>query len=501
MDKKIVLLPLDDRPCNRVFPQNLFGDDKVAFTVMQELGEKKIPAQYDKIKEFLLQECRDAYGLVVSMDMLLYGGLLPSRLHHMRLEEVKERARMLRQLRRENPDLLIYAFQTIMRCPTYSSSMEEPDYYGACGAEIYKTGELLHKQQLGIAFDENPEEVRSRLTPGALEDYTARRACNEAMDEETLLYVKEGTIDLLIFPQDDCSRYGFTAMDRLKIQKKISEFCLDEKVMTYPGADEVGMTLIARMINTLYGKRPKVYVKYTSENVRQMIPLYEGSMLGRTIRNHLYAAGCLQTDCWELADIILGVSAAGVMEEAIDQPCWREEYYAERNLGEFTDFLQEMTKEGKIVTLADNAYANGGDLQLVQLLDKKGMLMELDGYAGWNTSANTLGTAIAESVAVYYQGKTDRHRHFMVERYLEDVGYCSVVRPSVSKKVVAMGMDSCSLKEKHGIVSAMASRQLHRFADEYLSSIADCVRIINLFMPWERMFEVEIWAEYQERGA
>ena len=116
MDKKIVLLPLDDRPCNRVFPQNLFGDDKVAFTVMQELGEKKIPAQYDKIKEFLLQECRDAYGLVVSMDMLLYGGLLPSRLHHMRLEEVKERARMLRQLRRENPDLLIYAFQTIMRC-------------------------------------------------------------------------------------------------------------------------------------------------------------------------------------------------------------------------------------------------------------------------------------------------------------------------------------------------------------------------------------------------
>lgn len=41
MNRKIVLLPLDDRPCNRVFPQNLFGDDKVAFTVMQELGEKK----------------------------------------------------------------------------------------------------------------------------------------------------------------------------------------------------------------------------------------------------------------------------------------------------------------------------------------------------------------------------------------------------------------------------------------------------------------------------
>lgn len=500
MNRKIVLLPLDDRPCNRVFPQNLFGDDKVAFTVMQELGEKKTPARYDKIKEFLLRECRDAYGLVVSMDMLLYGGLLPSRLHHMQLEEIKERAKMLQQLRRENPDLLIYAFQTIMRCPTYSSNMEEPDYYGACGAEIYKTGELLHKQQMGIAFDEDLEGVRSKLVPGALEDYTTRRACNEAMDEEALLYVEEGVIDLLIFPQDDCSSYGFAAMDRLKIQKKIRELCLDEKVMTYPGADEVGMTLVARMINTLYGKRPKVYVKYASENVRQMIPLYEGSILGGTIRNHIYAAGCLQTDCWEMADIILGISAAGVMEEAISQPSWRVEYYAERNLGEFTDFLQEMIKERKIVTLADNAYANGGDLQLVQLLNKKGMLMELDGYAGWNTSANTLGTAIAESVAVYYQGKTDRHRHFMVERYLEDVGYCSVVRPSVSKEAAAMGMDGESLKEKYGTVSDMARKQLHQFKDEYLSSIANHVKIINLFMPWERMFEVEIWAEYQENG-
>ena len=55
MDKKIVLLPLDDRPCNRVFPQNLFGDDKVAFRVMKELGGKKILDKYDKIREFLLR--------------------------------------------------------------------------------------------------------------------------------------------------------------------------------------------------------------------------------------------------------------------------------------------------------------------------------------------------------------------------------------------------------------------------------------------------------------
>lgn len=498
MCKKIVLLPLDDRPCNRVFPQNLFGDGQVDFTVMQNLGEKKAPADYDKISQFLLRECKDAYGLILSMDMLLYGGLLPSRLHHMPLETIKKRAELLLRLKAENPNLLIYAFQTIMRCPTYSSSAEEPDYYALCGREIYLTGVSLHKQAMGLEPEEDAASLRGRLVPGALEDYTARRACNEAMNEETLSYVQKGIISLLIFPQDDCSEYGYAAMDRNRIQKAVSKLCLEERVLTYPGADEVGMTLTARMLNTMHGKKPKVYVKYAAENVKQMIPLYEGSMLAGTIRNHLYAAGCLQTDSWEMADIILGISAAGIMEEAVSQPSLHAEYYADRNLGEFIDFLQEMTREGKIVTLSDNAYANGGDLQLIRLLNRKDMLMTLDGYAGWNTSANTLGTAIAESIAVYYQGKTDRHKNFMVERYLEDAGYCSVVRSSVSKEVNAMGMNDSSLQEKEGHFSRLAQNQLNCFKEEYLSSIADKVKIIRLFMPWERMFEVELWAEYQE---
>lgn len=125
MKKKIVFVPLDDRPCNKLFPQYLFGDVDIAFTVFQELGEKKKPAEYERVKEFLVEECRDAFGLVLSMDMLLYGGLLPSRLHDLDKETLGERAELLHLLRGENPKLLIYGFQTIMRCPTYSSTLEE----------------------------------------------------------------------------------------------------------------------------------------------------------------------------------------------------------------------------------------------------------------------------------------------------------------------------------------------------------------------------------------
>ena len=60
--------------------------------------------------------------------------------------------------------------------------------------------------------------------------------------------------------------------------------------------------------------------------------------------------------------------------------------------------------------------------------------MKVDGYAGWNTSANTLGTAIAEGGDSYLNKVTEEHQRFL-ERYVEDAGYCSVVRKSVTEKL------------------------------------------------------------------
>lgn len=69
--------------------------------------------------------------------------------------------------------------------------------------------------------------------------------------------------------------------------------------------------------------------------------------------------------------------------------------------------MKERIKEHKIVSIADNAYANGGDIMFIHLLDKNQLLMQVGGYAGWNTSANTIGTAIAEAVDMLYNGKVN----------------------------------------------------------------------------------------------
>ena len=496
--KKIIYLPMDERPCNASFPVSLF-QDTMRISTPPVLGNKKTPANWESIRDFLLQEARDADGLVLSMDQLLYGGLIPSRLHHLSRETVMERIETIRTIKKENPSLLIYAYQCIMRCPQYSSADEEPDYYADCGREIWLLGDAKHRYRLGLCQREELEERYKHVPEDTLKDYLGRRDFNLSFDLETLGLVEDGIIDFLVFPQDDCARYGFPAMDQEMIRKRISELRLDMKVLMYPGADELGLTMMTRMLLHFSGKRPQFFVKMAASGARLATPPYEGRPLGETIKYHLIAAGCLMTVSLTEADIVLGVSYPGgngrdmIVRQETDAA-----YTEERTLSEFVLFLEHALDIRKIVTLADNAYANGGDPELISLLDQMDMLRRLHGYAGWNTSSNTIGTAIAEGVHAYIAGITQGHWDFLALRYLEDIVYCSLVRQQITKEELPRhGYDYFNVGAPRGEISELVQTCLAAAAKELLPSIADQLTILDTWMPWSRMFEVGLKVQWK----
>ena len=496
MKTKIVLLPLDERPCNFQFPLKLFSNKDLDIVRPEKLGDKKKPASIPKLQNFLLRECMDADSLIVSMDMLLYGGLVPSRLHHESTEALMERIGILREIRRRNPKLMIYAFQVIMRCPDYSSSDEEPDYYEQYGKEIHQLGVAVHQSRLAMPEAQDVGKAMEKIDPACLDDYIFRREVNRYMNVEALQMVRDGVLDVLVIPQDDSCRYGYPALDQKTIREKIAEYGLEDRVLMYPGADEVELTLFSRLLNRLKGKKPKVYVNFVSEMSKGMIPLYEGCTLATTVDYHILSAGCRRTESYEAADIVLFVTApASKMEEAVSQPSEKPEYCSERNMAGMIDLMKDCLEEGKTVSILDNAYANGGELHLIRMLNDNDLLMAIDGYAGWNTSANSLGTALAEAVVGYYYGKTKENRDFLIERYIEDVGYCSVVRHSVSEKLPD-GMDYFDVKEERGWVAKKVEEELKNFVESYLSSIKHSAMIHTVRMPWRRMFEIELDTAY-----
>ena len=167
---KILLLPLDERPCNAAFPGRLFPADKVQILLPRKLGHKKKPADFSVLSDFLFEKAKDADALLLSLDMLLYGGLIPSRLHHLKTETLFSRLHLIRELKEKYPALPIYAFATVMRCPAYSSDDEEPDYYERFGSAIHARGVLMHRALAGLTTSseaEGPVPSPAGLLPAA----------------------------------------------------------------------------------------------------------------------------------------------------------------------------------------------------------------------------------------------------------------------------------------------------------------------------------------------
>lgn len=493
--KKIVMLPLDERPCNSLFPGKLFNSENVKIVIPEKLGNKKKPANYDYLCEFLIKECENADGLVVSMDMLLYGGLLPSRLHSLTKQTVTERLNMLRQLKKLYPSLTIYAFQCIMRCPAYSSSDEEPDYYGQYGEQIHICGSKKHRYDLGLISKEEMDDAYNSVPNEVIDDYTNRRAFNLSFNILTLDLLIDNTIEFLIIPQDDSAVYGYTSLDKQVVRQYIDKNNLSDKVLNYPGADEVGLTLLSRMLLNKYSKNPKAYVKYASEKAKNVIPLYEDRELYKTIDFQLKAAGYRITDNVDDCDLVLVItSPGGKLYEAWDQPIDNDDYNS-RDLKNFILQIKELLAKGKLITICDNAYANGGDLKVLEELNNENILDKVTGYAGWNTSSNSMGTAIAQGSLGVLGGKC---LDFLMLRYVEDCGYCAVVRANVNENYLpALNMNYFDVHDSKGQASLEIKKQLESFIQNSMSSVKDHIFIEDVSLPWKRMFEVDLSVRYR----
>jgi hypothetical protein len=496
--KRIIYVPLDERPCNYGFPVQLaeITNYKLVVPPRELMGDKKVPANVEGLWQWLFEEVKSAEGAILSIDTLIYGGIVPSRLHNFTVEQCLTRFEKLKELKQLNQKLKIFAFNLIMRCPSYSSSDEEPAYYEEWGKDIFTRGYIEHRIELGIAEEAEEKQLKdicTRLPEEYWKDYTARREINREVNKGAIKSTKEGIIDFMIVPQDDSAPYGLTAVDQQNLRRYISEMNVSLKVYMYPGADEAGSTLLARMINQDKGKRPMVYTRFSSIKGPFIISLYEDRILYETMKYYVLASGGLIAESLSEADIVLMVNTPGEsMMEATEQENKNLGYNVSRNLIEFVEYTDYVINYvNKPCVIADSAFANGGDLELVKLLREKKLLFKLAGYAGWNTNANTLGTCITQGMIYAIYGDNQKHRDFLSLRYVEDAAYCAKVRQKVTKEILpSLDYNYFDIGEQRGEVSQIVKQELESFIEENLNYDNYKIEVIDVYMPWRRMFEV-----------
>jgi hypothetical protein len=274
----------------------------------------------------------------------------------------------------------------------------------------------------------------------------------------------------------------------------------------YPDADAAVNTLLARVVNKRENRKPLVYAKFASCVGPAVIPDFEDRLVGETIKYHILAAGGLVASSVSEAEIVLMVNVPG--GDMLDR--WVEidtgavmphtvQYEAFRTLIELVEYASyAIETQQKKVVFADIAYCNGGDPLLLSLLRQKNLVWKLAGYAGWNTSSNTIGTCLPMGMLYNIFGKTKGHIDFLALRYLEDIGFCSTVRRDVIlEDLQTLGLDASELDGPKGEASHIVQKCLQSFADEQLSDEKHHVKITNCYMPWNRMFEVGIDVEVE----
>lgn len=499
---KILYVPLDERPCNYLYPQYISKTRKDIELIVPHkelLGNKKEPGDVNKIWEFVLEESVNADIMVLSIEMLIYGGLLPSRLHNLSKEEGLKRINNFITLKELNPLTPIFGFNLIMRTPRYNSSDEEPDYYEEYGEKIFYRAYLMDKKsRVGLNVDEEKmlNKICNIIPQEYLKDYENRRKFNLLINKSILELVEKDIIDFLSIPQDDSSVYGYTAKDQKVIYRNILKKNIQNDVMIYPGADEVGSTLIARALNYLLDRSPKVYPFYSSTKGPLIIPLYEDRPLNESLKAHILASGCQWINSPEDADFILAINSPGeIMEEATYQDNKDISYNSFRQLNFFVDQIYRFVNQNKPVVVADSAFANGGDLELIRYLDEYNVLERLVSYKGWNTNCNTLGTSIAAGVFGLEKQNQLYMRKNLLYHLLEDGLYQAKIRKVVTDDVLpSLGGNYFQLNGQDEKVSKEVKLRLKQLYEKIIKKSFKNISINNLkiYFPWHRMFEIGI---------
>ena len=427
----LLLVPPDVRPPTCDFPVTLaraagldpLTPPKDALPVLNE------PGNHEVLADWLRENAASADTLILSLETLCLGGMIPARRVNDALEVVLKRLELLRELKRLNPNLTILAGGVIVRVAHDDDPLEEKPYYGEHGAALRFYSEAFDRYARYGTADDERRLARAVAGPpeGVLEDWLKTRKRNHQMHLQALEFVREGVIDHLCLTLDDTSLYGLAAHDRRALEARTDALGVWEQVDIYPGADEVPVTLLARALQ----KEPTgVYVRCSSLAGETAELLYEDRPVGELIRAHLRAAGCVQVDTRSEADLVLAVNTPA-LRQAGRQPDHATVDTAARHLPEFVDFIARCLAEDKAVSVADIAYANGAEERLVKLLDSRINLSKLAGFSAWNTAGNTLGGAVA--LGVVSRRVVDRAAwvEVLFNRFVDDYLYQARVREGV----------------------------------------------------------------------
>lgn len=501
---RILFIPLDARPpCLKMTEKmGLIGHAELIAPPLEMLGNFQEPGKSGEINNWILKQDLQSFdAAIIVLDMIAYGGLVSSRKFLIESPEALARIEILKQIRQRAPKLKIYGQSVIMRLAPNADGKNE----------AYR--EKLHTWAK-ISPDKDAKtkaevlQLEKEIPAAALADYKRARLRNYKTNVKAIDYVKNGWIDYLILSQDDATPKGVHLVDRQNLILEVGRLGLTEKIAVQPGADEVSMLLLARVLNNYNQYSPKIKPVYSSLKLRATAMPFEDRPLHVTVSHHIKATGSQEVENESEADLLFYVFAS------------RHEPGAAET---FAEEIEQKILSGRRVIVADIdpvGDVQGGDTKFTKALEERHLFSELSGYASWNTAGNTIGTALPHGIIFslaetrLLKNKTvasavwTAQNWFMINRVLDDYYFHNLVRAKANAYLTGKNLKASSTLmndadnekvEKYSL--GLLQEHLDDFIKNYfekpvhsLQKNVTCEKPspLRFELPWNRTFEADI---------
>lgn len=490
--KTILYVPQDDRPVD--YEYTVSTAEAAGYQVLtppaQYLSGMNFHGSPDKLMAWVNANAGKADAMVLSIDSLVYGGLVDSRKHNLPMETLTARLEKVEALHKSHKNVPIYVFSTVMRSPWAGGKGVEPDYYLTMGSDIYQLASLQAKMdEEGL----NPQErndwfaIMRRVPMEYLQDWYNRRRKNMSINYRLIDDARKGVFTYYSLGHDDNSVSTQSSLESKYL--KMAGTGIPKTVFgSFPGADQLGLLLITRASNDFNNYHPKITVIYPLGGGEKTVPRYDGQAIGKTIASHVEAIGGTMVDN-ERPDLLLAVNTP--LTTSTTESANFENFPI--MLQSTRDFLTQIEKAVNLdipVSIVDMAFSNGSDNTLVYGLYQDKMMYRLAAYNGWNTASNSVGYGIAQGVLSKYM-TADAHRDMLITQYLDNWAYQANVRDYIYRmqQKLEAGVVTQYYPTLNEELQSRTKEQLQRYASTYLGIDP---KTVDVTLPWQRLFEVYV---------
>ncbi|MGN0941718.1 MAG: DUF4127 family protein [Selenomonadaceae bacterium] len=516
--QKILLVPLDSRPpCSDFVTKAaaIVGDD-VVMPPSDIMDYYSKPSETEKIKSWANDNISSCDVAIISIDQILYGGLLASRELEKSSADIAGVVDFLTELHRKYPEKPLYIFTILPRFAPPDSIDTSSDR-----KNLMQYSRLVDKTEQSLNPDDEDiaklNDLRQTIPPKILSRYESLFTFHEALTKHLIELAENGTVTQLVIGLDDGEKYGMPNRERRNLENYIGQAKNKSSVFMMHGADEIALSIVAEMEAKRCSYTPSIFIDYNDESTAaRIMPYMATTNEANAIEKINFIHGARVASRGD-ADFTLFISANDYESDTMNT----RRANATR--------IKNLLDAGKSIALVDLAvHFREEETLLPLLIDEDAPIHRLAAYAGWNTASNSIGTALAEAVLFDIAkkraattneliGASDKQLLFLDERFIEDCYYLKSTIDTINFSLRKEGyydVNDLDLDHNTHWANDMLSKALKRRIDFLTSSRAYNMPMIcttpsgetlkftvknlkaDAYFPWPRTFEIRLTTKH-----